>query len=136
MRQRLPRGQRKKECSKCNNLIEENRINHSRYCRLCGNYVLRTHRKKHSELSEEDRKKANCRSYVNVYIRRGKIKKESCVICKSNIKIQAHHLDYNKPLEVIWLCKDCHYKAHQDKELFLKISQQPKAIILSRKKIG
>lgn len=26
--------------------------------------------------------------------------------------LDAHHLDYSKPLEVIWLCRSCHLKTH------------------------
>lgn len=43
--------------------------------------------------------------------RNGKIQKLSCEKC-GNKKSQAHHENYKKPLDVIWLCASCHRKRH------------------------
>lgn len=39
------------------------------------------------------------------------VRPAECQVCKGNIKIEGHHEDYTKPLEVMWLCKSCHWKA-------------------------
>jgi hypothetical protein len=68
-------------------------------------------RKKHNQLDDLQRKKANCRSYLNVYIKRGKIVKEPCSVCGDPTS-EAHHDDYNKPLQVKWLCRKHHLSLH------------------------
>lgn len=46
-------------------------------------------------------------------IKRGRIQRKTiCEECGSNNKIHAHHEDYSKPLDVIWLCVPCHGKRH------------------------
>jgi len=35
-----------------------------------------------------------------------------CAICKLNKAVDRHHEDYNKPLDVIFLCRSCHRKEH------------------------
>jgi hypothetical protein len=82
------------------------------YCNDCRNAYQRANRKSHSELSPEQRIKANARSYLNVYIRRGLVEKKPCCIC-GDINAQAHHEDYSKPLEVIWYCKKHHHLHHK-----------------------
>ena len=44
-------------------------------------------------------------------IRKGEILKQPCIKC--GLKAVAHHPDYSKPLEVIWLCKAHHGFEHR-----------------------
>lgn len=48
------------------------------------------------------------------HIRDGRLKAETaCLTCKSTKKVEAHHDDYTKPLEVRWLCESCHKDWHR-----------------------
>lgn len=58
---------------------------------------------------KEKRKAANA---VSSALRSGKIIKKPCIKC-GNKKVQGHHYDYNKPLDVIWLCKKHHSEIHR-----------------------
>jgi hypothetical protein len=40
------------------------------------------------------------------------IRKNICEECGTEKKTEAHHEDYYKPMEVVWLCKSCHVKKH------------------------
>lgn len=53
------------------------------------------------------------RSYLNVYVRRGKIKRGPCEVCGAE-KAHAHHDDYGKPLAVRWLCPFHHRQHHAE----------------------
>lgn len=44
-------------------------------------------------------------------VRDGRLKKSPCLFC-SALYVHAHHRDYSKPLEVIWLCPKCHHRLH------------------------
>lgn len=49
-------------------------------------------------------------------IKSGKLVRQSCESC-GELKTEAHHDDYSKPLDVRWLCKKCHTKHHHSSEL-------------------
>jgi hypothetical protein len=49
---------------------------------------------------------------VNGAIKRNELHKRPCESC-GNINVHAHHDDYNKVLEVIWLCPLCHVRRHK-----------------------
>ena len=43
-----------------------------------------------------------------------------CSKCSSDKKIEGHHDDYTKPLEVRWLCESCHKEWHRHNEPIYK----------------
>ena len=70
----------------------------SRRQRALGN--LRRHRAKYPE-------KYAARGVVGRALRSGKLVKKSCEVCGAQ-KVEAHHDDYAKPLDVRWLCHRHH----------------------------
>lgn len=64
---------------------------------------------------EKYRMKHTDRNYariaVNNALRDGKIEKIPCLICGDE-KVEGHHPDYSRPLDVVWLCNQHHREAH------------------------
>ena len=83
--------------------------------------------KNHAEKVKEYKKKYNYRKYpqdkksgkvlarwkVSSAIKAGKLKRGKCTVCSSSKWIHAHHEDYSKPLEVVWLCPLHHSDVHK-----------------------
>ena len=72
-------------------------------------------KKYHTEYNRQWRKKNGIkkdmiRKKVCLAIKSGKLKREPCKIC-GKIEVEGHHLDYSKPLEIIWLCREHHREA-------------------------
>jgi ribosomal protein S27AE len=64
---------------------------------------------KRREYIKRNPEKQNARYLVAKNVRLGiLIKPTNCSKCKDISKIEAHHNDYSKPIEVIWVCKKCH----------------------------
>jgi predicted DNA-binding protein YlxM (UPF0122 family) len=69
-------------------------------------------------------------------IERGKLlRPDNCEICNKSYKfknnrtaIQAHHCDYNKPLEVMWLCQKCHHNWHKENKAVAKTEVMPNEV--------
>lgn len=55
-----------------------------------------------------DRKKAH--TLLQAALRRGEVKKTPCWVCGGSS--EAHHPDYSRPLDVVWLCSPHHKQAH------------------------
>lgn len=122
-----------KRCSKCKidkydyDFYRHNRDGLRSTCKKCelelGREFRKTHpdkrkrvrdRTKYRNLAEE-RPKYAARLTLNVAVRLGKVQKpKTCEIndetCKG--RLEGHHFDYSKPLEVVWICKKHHMEKH------------------------
>jgi hypothetical protein len=59
-------------------------------------------------------------------IRKGTLKRTNCEKCESSIRIHAHHDDYNRPLDVRFLCIKCHADFHRKhKAIYDKLNYEP-----------
>lgn len=88
-------------------------------CRHCHAAKMRAWRPKHSELSDEARRRLNCRAYTNVYQRRGLLPRGPCEVCAaagvaSRTPVENHHPDYNDPRTFRRLCREHHRKLHRE----------------------
>ena len=74
---------------------------------------MRRTRPRYWELRPDQRRRCNARSYAKVYLKRGKlVKPKRCERCERARRLQMHHHDYDKPLEVEFLCRPCHQEHH------------------------
>lgn len=59
-----------------------------------------------SRAAHPDRYRA--RTAVGNAVRDGRLVKEPCALCGSTERVEGHHHDYAKPLDVTWECFKCH----------------------------
>lgn len=63
---------------------------------------------------KENRPQKAANAYLQKHIKKGFIiRSQTCTTCHKECKTEAHHEDYTKPLDVIWLCRRCHMKLHR-----------------------
>jgi hypothetical protein len=112
------------ECRICTRKrVKSNRLANSEYYRQY--YAL--HPGKHSKpLDRAKANEASCRCYranKHKWLARGKVRRAvasgkitvppSCSRCGLTGTVEAHHEDYGRPLDVVWLCKMCHENIHK-----------------------
>lgn len=74
---------------------------------------IRKYERERSKTRAKD-EKYRARMLLNIAVRDGKIHKPNhCRVCGATGKLYAHHSDYSKPLDVEWLCAECHGKRHR-----------------------
>ena len=76
---------------------------------------LAKYKEQKQEWAKKNKNKRNAQNKLKRAIQNGSvIKPNKCEICgKINCDIEGHHYDYSKPLDVIWLCTECHGKVHK-----------------------
>ena len=60
----------------------------------------------------EDKRRMKCHNALRRAVLNGTVTKMPCEVC-GNEKSQAHHEDYDKPLDVMWLCDQHHKDRHK-----------------------
>ena len=105
-----------------------------RTCKICRCAMVRARRKENPKVQEYDRKRGNRQSpeylkeyrarypkkytahnAVNNALRDNRLTRvDNCVECASDFAVEAHHDDYDQPLNVRWLCAVCHKRWHAE----------------------
>ena len=117
-----------KTCSLCNTEKEflffhkdkNTKTGYSTYCKSCKsikdrNYAkdnLRVQKMKQTKKLWRDNYPEKKRAHMKVYfaLKKGVLIKHPCFMCGD--MAEAHHPDYSRPLDVIWLCSSHHKQAH------------------------
>ena len=69
--------------------------------------------KEYSRKNLKDPLKVSARTQLNNAVKcKSIIKPNKCEKCLERHQLNAHHCDYSKPLEVVWLCTKCHALEH------------------------
>lgn len=106
-----------KECNKSD--VQKNRLNNLDYYRtydrergkLDHRVQLATEQTK--KWRAQDKRRSVAHSAVARAIRSGDLVRKPCERCLAE-KTEAHHEDYDKPLDVMWLCTPCHKQRHKE----------------------
>lgn len=62
---------------------------------------------------QEDRRRMSAHNAVTRAVRKGDLVRNPCERCGSVYSL-GHHENYDKKLDVIWLCQPCHKKRHKE----------------------
>ncbi len=122
-------------CPPCKRKLQ-NAINRAKgdKLKIAARLSYEIHKEKYKAYWKEQRKnplhllKRKARGKVATEIKAGRLERKPCRVCGAG-KSEAHHHDYNKPLDIDWLCRRCHFAAHsaiisQRGDAMLKARQQ------------
>lgn len=109
---RDPQRSREQKRDYAHRNLEKTREKHRRYF-----HSLPQEQRLAYERARRETPKGKARAVLHVAVRRGRIQKpDYCEDCGQRFekrRIHGHHEDYDKPLEVEWLCSLCHGTRHR-----------------------
>ena len=122
-------------CARCEKVFwKDDMSSHRSYCKPCMAEIQREwrsnnrerylesvrirRRNRSDEYNENNRnkrffepEKTKAVNDLNHAISAGKVVRQPCEVCGA-FPAHAHHNDYSKPLDILWLCQDCHNELH------------------------
>jgi len=60
----------------------------------------------------KNKDRARVKDAVRYALKTGKLVKTACQVCGDE-KVEGHHADYSRPLDVVWLCREHHMEIHK-----------------------
>lgn len=107
---------REKDMAHSRAWTEANRDKHNKYCKKWNNCHVAERMEYLRQYRAENPEKYHATSKVNHLLENGKLTKPmACEVCGKVGRVEAHHDDYSKPLDVVWCCKKCHYKLDEER---------------------
>ncbi len=116
-----------KQCSQCKvsypiTLFWKNGVNYAglpkrhSFCKFCQTKIRKANYSaaREKQKQERNRKKIRAQRVVQGRVRNGTMIKQPCWIC-GELEVDAHHILYDFPLKVIWLCRRHHIDTHVEK---------------------
>jgi len=109
------------KCKECNkrDVAENYQVNREYYAKYEKSRYKRQERRRKMLQYQRERRSLNPEKYkannlTTNAIRDGRLTQKPCIKCGAK-KTEAHHPDYNNPLDVEWLCRSCHLAEHGKK---------------------
>jgi hypothetical protein len=91
--------------------VENGKTRNRHICLICSAERRRAHFKRHGRIEPQEQRRA--RSAVDTALKNGTLERMPCERCGER-NAQAHHDDYSKPLNVMWLCPKHHRERHRE----------------------